>query len=548
MTKMATFPQSKPGTKAGSKAKVLIIGSGIAGLSAAIHYSEFSDVILLAKSNLDEGSTRYAQGGIAAVWSKEDSIAEHKKDTLDAGAGLCNEKIVDICVTEGPARIKELIEWGVEFTKEAKGVPSDYDLHREGGHHKRRILHAHDFTGLAIETALIAKVRSIENIHILENHMAIDLIMEGKINPHHGKGGLGSCLGAYILNCESGEIFPLASDLTILSTGGLGKVYLYTSNPDVATGDGVAMAHRAGARVANLEFMQFHPTCLYHPSAKNFLITEAIRGEGAILRNIQGEDFMAKQHEMGSLAPRYVVAQSIDMELKRTGATHVLLDVSHMSEDEFKEKFPQVYAMCIQHGINPPKDLIPVVPAAHYMGGGIQVDEFAQTSVDGLLALGESACTGLHGANRLASNSLLEAVVFSKRAADHSREFLVKHAIPSAKTLPAWDLGRAVDLEEQIDIAATWREIRTLMWNYVGIVRSDRRLTRARERLALIHHEVNSDYWKFKVSRDLIELRNLLTIAELIVECALRRKESRGIHFNVDYPNPVASEAHDTII
>ena len=356
-------------------------------------------------------------------------------------------------------------------------------------------------------------------------------------------------MGAYVLNCETNEIFPLASELTVLASGGMGKVYLYTSNPDVATGDGVAMAYRAGARVANLEFMQFHPTCLYHPSAKSFLITEALRGEGAILRNEAGEDFMKNHHEMGSLAPRYVVARAIDMELKRTGAPHVWLDVSHMNELEFTEKFPQVHSMCLKYGINTPHDKIPVVPAAHYMCGGIQVDEWAQTSVTGLLALGEVACTGLHGANRLASNSLLEGVVFSKRAADRAREYLVKHAIPSApKTLPVWDFGRAVDMEEQIDIAATWREIRTLMWNYVGIVRSDRRLRRARERLALIRHEVYADYWKFRVNRDLIELRNLLTVAELIVECALRRKESRGLHFNVDYPETLPLLAHDTII
>jgi L-aspartate oxidase len=388
MTKMATPSPVNPS----KKAKVLIIGTGIAGLSAAIHFSKFSDVILLAKSSLDEGSTRYAQGGIAAVWSKEDSIAEHKTDTLVAGAGLCREPIVDICVTEGPDRIKQLIEWGVEFTKEtvdeSTGPHSDYDLHREGGHHKRRILHTHDFTGLAIENALIAKVRAISEITIFENHMAIDLIMEGKINPNHGKAGLGACLGAYILNCESGDIAPLAADLTILASGGVGKVYLYTSNPDVATGDGVAMAHRAGARIANLEFMQFHPTCLYHPSAKNFLVTEAIRGDGAILRNLAGEDFMKNHHALGSLAPRYVVSQAIDMELKRTGATHVLLDVSNFTENEFKEKFPQVYAMCVQTGLHPPTDMIPVVPAAHYMGGGIQVDEFARTSVEGLLSLG----------------------------------------------------------------------------------------------------------------------------------------------------------------
>ena len=529
--------------------KVLIIGSGIAGLSAAIHFSEFSDVILLAKSSLDEGSTRYAQGGISAVWDKNDSFKEHREDTMIAGAGLCHENTVKLCVEEGPARIKELIEWGVEFTKASNH--QDYDLHQEGGHHKRRILHTHDYTGLAIEEGLMKKVKSIPNVAILENHMVIDLIMEGKSNgtTHGSAKNLGSCIGAYVLNCETNTIFPLASELTILASGGMGKVYLYTSNPDVSTGDGVAMAYRAGARVANLEFMQFHPTCLYHPNAKSFLITEALRGEGAILKNHQGEEFMNKHHEMGSLAPRYVVARAIDLELKRTGAPHVWLDASHLSEAEFKEKFPQIHSMCLKFGINPPQDKIPVVPAAHYMCGGIQVDEWAQTSVPGLLALGETACTGLHGANRLASNSLLEGVVFSKTAADRAREYLVKHTLKSSpKTLPVWDFGRAVDMEEQIDIAATWREIRTLMWNYVGIVRSDRRLRRARERLALIRHEVQADYWKFKVNRDLIELRNLLTVAELIVECALRRKESRGLHFNVDYPEMIPEQGQDTVI
>lgn len=527
--------------------KVLIIGSGIAGLSAAIHFSEFSSVTLLAKSSLDEGNTRYAQGGIAGVWSKSDSTAEHKLDTLTAGAGLCKESAVDICVNEGPARIQELIEWGVEFTRDPKNH-SDYDLHIEGGHHKRRILHAHDFTGLAIEEALIQKLRTISSIEILENHMAIDLIMEGKLSPHTETKNLGRALGAYALNIKTNEISPLAADLTIIASGGAGKVYLYTSNPDVATGDGIAMAHRAGAQIANLEFMQFHPTCLYHPNAKNFLITEAIRGEGATLRNLKGEDFMKQYHEMGSLAPRYVVSQSIDKELKRSGDPHVWLDVTAISKVDFQEKFPQVNEMCKKFGINAPTDMIPVVPAAHYMCGGIWVDEQAQTSIEGLMALGESACTGLHGANRLASNSLLEGIVFSKRAALHAKNNLVLKSAPKAmKSLPAWDLGRAVDMEEQIDIAATWREIRTLMWNYVGIVRSDRRLKRARERLAMIRHEVNEDYWKFKVNRDLIELRNLLTVSELIVECALRRKESRGLHYNVDYPK-TSKQALDTVI
>jgi L-aspartate oxidase len=542
---MATSQTQSPQGFPANRAAVLIAGSGIAGLSAAIHFSEFSSVILLAKSSIDEGNTRYAQGGIATVWSEDDSFEEHIRDTLDAGAGLCNSATVDVCVKEGPARIRELIEWGVEFSKSDVG----YSLHQEGGHHKRRILHSQDFTGQAIEEALIRKVRSIPTIRVLEHHMVVDLIMEGKLNPHHSSASLGECLGAYVLNCETNEVYPLAADLTILASGGAGKAYLYTTNPDLATGDGIAVAYRAGARIANMEFMQFHPTALFHPTAKSFLITEALRGEGAILRNQKGEDFMREYHEMGSLAPRYVVSQSIDKELKKSGDAHVWLDMRHMDESTFKKKFPQVYQGCRTYGIQVPQEMIPVVPAAHYMCGGIHTDLNAQTSVKGLMAIGEVACTGLHGANRLASNSLLEAAVFAKRAADHAREYLVKHDPHSTpKTLPAWDTGRAVDIEEQIDIAATWREIRTLMWNYVGIVRSDRRLRRARERLALIRHEVNEDYWKFKLSRDLVELRNLLIVAELIVECAIRRKESRGLHLNVDYPVAIDALASDTVI
>jgi L-aspartate oxidase len=538
---MATNPPTDP-------PKVLILGAGIAGLSAAIHFSGFSDVILLAKGPLDEGNTRYAQGGIAGVWSREDSFAEHKRDTVEAGAGLCRQDAVEICITEGPERIRELIDWGVEFTRDPKH-PEDYDLHREGGHHQRRILHAQDFTGLAIEEALIRKCRSTSRIRILEHHMAIDLIMEGKLSPHRESRDLGRALGAYVLDTQTQEISPIAADLTVIATGGAGKVYLYTSNPDVATGDGIAMAHRAGARIANLEFMQFHPTCLYHPDAKNFLITEALRGEGAILRNRDGRDFMKDHHPMGSLAPRYVVSQAIDIELKRSGAPHVWLDCTSIPEEDFKRHFPQVHATCEKFGIRAPSDLIPVVPAAHYLCGGIVADEWAQTSVPGLLAIGEAACTGLHGANRLASNSLLEGVVFAKRAAERARETLTSRGIGGLqKTLPAWEFGRAVDMEEQIDLVAAWREIRTLMWNYVGIVRSDRRLHRARERLSLLRHEVNEDYWKFKVNRDLLELRNLLTVSELIVECALRRKESRGLHYTVDYPHPDPGEAHDTIL
>ncbi len=520
---------------------VLILGSGIAGMSAALHFSEFSSVTLLAKGPLEEGNTRYAQGGIATVWSKEDSFEEHIQDTLTAGAQLCNPKTVENCVREGPARVSELIQWGTHF---------ESDLHQEGGHHKRRILHSHDATGVSIIEALAKKVRSNPKIRILDHHMGIDLIMEGKLKHQARSVGLGRALGAYVLDTQKNEVFPLAADLTVLATGGAGKVYLYTSNPDVATGDGIAMASRAGARIANMEFMQFHPTCLYHPDAKNFLITEALRGEGAILRNHQGQDFLKNHHELGALAPRDIVARAIDLEMKRTGERHVWLDASNLNAEDFKRKFPAIDARCKSFGIHAPKDWIPVVPAAHYLCGGILVDAVGLTSIEGLAAIGEASCTGLHGANRLASNSLLEGIVYAHRLAAHVKESLVHHQLTGKskpKNLPVWDFGRAVDIEEKIDISATWREIRSLMWNYVGIVRSNRRLKRAQERLQLIRHEVDQDYWKFKINRDLIELRNLLTVAELMVESALRRRESRGLHYNVDYP---ILDAHpkDTII
>jgi L-aspartate oxidase len=524
------------------KPEVLILGSGIAGLTAALHFAEFASVTLLAKDRLEEGNSRYAQGGIAAVWSEEDTPADHIDDTIKAGAGLCNSEIVKKVVEDGPEQIRFLLKHGAKF---------EPDLHQEGGHQKRRILHAHDSTGLMITEALIKSVKENPHIRVLEFHMGVDLIMEGKIKSRKVT-GLGRCLGSYVLDITKREIFPIAADLTILATGGAGKAYLYTSNPDVATGDGIAMAARAGAQISNMEFMQFHPTCLYHPHAKNFLITEAIRGEGAILRTLDGKAFMKNHHPLQELAPRDIVARAIDLEMKRTGAAHVYLDASHLSEEIFQQKFPAIYARCRQYGIHPPKDMIPVVPAAHYLCGGVQVDEFGRSSIDGLAAIGEASHTGLHGANRLASNSLLEGIVFAKRLSDHFQHEHVTQSHPHdknprVKNLPVWDFGRAVDIEEQIDIAATWREIRTLMWNYVGIVRSNRRLSRAKDRLSLIRHEVNHDYWKFKVTRDLIELRNLLTVSELIVESALRRRESRGLHYNVDYPN-AAKAALDTVI
>jgi L-aspartate oxidase len=527
-----------------ARPQVLVLGTGIAGLSTALKFAPHADVTLVCKAEAEEGATRWAQGGIAAVWDKEDTFEEHIQDTLVAGAGLCNRKIAEICVREGPERVRELIELGVEFTKvhlePGQAPPSDpaevFDLHREGGHGKRRILHADDLTGWAIEKALLARVRENPAIRVLEHHVAIDLITEGKLFKKWRKPG--RCLGAYVLDTQAGKVITLPADATVLATGGAGKVYLYTSNPDVATGDGVAMAYRAGARVANLEFMQFHPTCLYHPSARTFLITEALRGEGAVLKTVSGEEFMHRHHEMKSLAPRDIVARSIDIEMKRTGDKHVLLDATHIPADELRHKFPNIDKKCLEYGIDITKQPIPVVPACHYTCGGVQVDEYGRTAVEGLYAVGEVASTGLHGANRLASNSLLEAVVFGHRVVEDAVPKLLKRDsrpdIPS--TLPEWDAGQAVEIEEQIDIAANWLEIRSLMWNYVGIVRNNRRLERARRRIEVLKAEVDAYYWDFILTRDLIELRNLLTIADLIVQCAQMRHESRGLHFTADYP------------
>jgi L-aspartate oxidase len=546
--------------------KVLILGSGLAGLSTALqfveHFSGDIQVTILSKVDAAEGSTRYAQGGIASVWSKDDSFESHVKDTLIAGAGLCRESAVEICVKEGPDRVRELIRWGVEFTKNHSknnlDPTEEFDLHREGGHEQRRILHAADLTGLAIEKALLARVAEHPKIHILEDFCAIDLITDLKVesksaggkNPKSKKPE--RCLGVYALNSRTGRVETLSADVTVLATGGAGKAYLYTSNPDTTTGDGIAMAHRAGAKIANLEFIQFHPTCLYHPNTKTFLITEALRGEGAQLRNLSGEAFMERYDERGSLAPRDIVARSIDMEMKRTGQKHVWLDCTHLGEAAFSEHFPNILEYCLKVGINPSKDYIPVVPAAHYTCGGVLVDDSGKTTLTNLYAVGEVACTGLHGANRLASNSLLEAVVFAHRTVLSALPYLEANlkkeaALPAG--LPEWEVGRAVELEEQIDIAATWLEIRSILWNYVGIVRSDFRLERALKRLLIIKDEVQDYYWNYLLTKDLIELRNLITVAELIVRCAQARKESRGLHYTVNYPE--RDDAHflrDTVI
>jgi L-aspartate oxidase len=525
----------------------LILGTGIAGLSAALKFADAPSaplVTLVCKADASEGSTRYAQGGIASVWSKQDSFEEHKKDTLTAGAGLCNESIVDLTVHEGPARVQELIDLGVEFTRSESVTsaaldPTEiFDLHREGGHGQRRILHADDLTGLAIEKALLAKIHAHPKIRVLEKYIAIDLITEGKVFRRWRKPG--PCLGAYVLEIATEKVHTIAADVTVLATGGAGKVYLYTSNPDIATGDGIAMAYRAGAKVANLEFMQFHPTCIYHPGAPTCLVTEALRGEGAVLKNRAGEEFMSRYHPMASLAPRDIVARGIDAEMKRTGDKHVLLDCSNMSRDEFSKKFPNITETCHSLGIDVPQEPIPVVPAQHYTCGGVLVNEHAQTTLENLYAVGEVACTGLHGANRLASNSLLEAVVFAHRAVEHAATKLAAARNSPSPTLPAglpeWDTHHAVEIEEQIDIAATWLEIRQIMWNFVGIVRSNRRLERAKKRLDILQAEVNTYYWGFLLTQDLIELRNLLLVADLIVQSAMLRKESRGLHYTVDYP------------
>ncbi|MEK6580373.1 MAG: L-aspartate oxidase, partial [Bdellovibrionota bacterium] len=463
------------------------------------------------------------------------------------------ERIVDLCVHEGPTRVKELIDLGVEFTRRLTGAPVEgFDLHREGGHRKRRILHADDLTGLAIEKALLARVREQPKIRLIQDTVAVDLITEGKIFKRWRR--LGRCLGAYLLDTKTGKVETVGAEITVIATGGAGKVYLYTSNPDTATGDGIAMAYRAGAHIANMEFMQFHPTCLFHPTARTFLISEAIRGEGAILRSLSGDDFMGRYHEMGSLAPRDVVARAIDMEIKKSGDKNVFLDCSNINGDVLKKKFPNIFETCKFYGIDITSEMIPVVPAAHYTCGGVLTDENAQTTISGLYAVGEAACTGLHGANRLASNSLLEGVVFAHRAAEHGANLiesgsLARESAPLPGGLPEWDIGHAVEPEEKIDIAANWLEIRSLMWNYVGIVRSNRRLERARRRIELLKAEVNAYYWDFLLSKDLVELRNLLTVADLIVQCASLRKESRGLHYTVDFPETDDTYfKHDSIL
>jgi L-aspartate oxidase len=508
----------------------LVIGGGIAGLFLSLKAATRGSVTLLTKDRLPVSNTAYAQGGIASVWSAEDSFAAHVEDTLEAGAGLCHRDVVELVVREGPDRIRELIALGTSFSTRTDQEDREYDLGREGGHSHRRILHASDATGWEIVRALIAAVRDQPKIVVLENHIAIDLICESATD-----GAPGPCWGAYVLDRTTNDVKSFVARATVLATGGAGKVYLYTSNPDIATGDGVAMACRAGAAVGNMEFFQFHPTCLFHPLAKSFLLSEALRGEGAILKLPDGTPFMKRYDPRGELAPRDIVSRAIDHEMKVHGYEHVYLDISHRDPEFVRSRFPTIHARCLEFGLDMTKVALPVVPAAHYCCGGVVTDFHARTTIPRLYACGEVAMTGLHGANRLASNSLLEALIFAARAyQDIARQLASDSRHPPE--LSPWDPGSAVDSDESVVVTQNWDEIRRFMWNYVGIVRTNRRLERARKRIRLLQDEIHEYYWNFLVTSDLVELRNIALVAELIIESAIARRESRGLHFNRDTP------------
>ncbi|MHB8455391.1 MAG: L-aspartate oxidase [Acidiferrobacterales bacterium] len=524
---------------------VLVLGAGMAGLTIALRIAPQARVAVVAKAELTQGSSLYAQGGVAAALSKQDSYAAHIEDTLRAGAGLCHADTVDFVVRQGPEAVNWLIEQGVEFTRETSpGGSEQLHLTQEGGHSHRRVIHAADATGRAMETTLESRVRQHPNITLYEHHIAVDLITTRKI----GQSGPNRCLGAYILNRATGETRVFSAKFVILATGGACKVYLYTSNPDTSTGDGIAMAWRAGCRVANMEFVQFHPTCLYHPQAKSFLISEAVRGEGGKLVLHDGTSFMQNHDPRGELAPRDIVARAIDFEMKRRGLDCVYLDISHKRAEFITSHFPNIYQRCLALGFDLTRQPIPVVPAAHYTCGGVVTNLAGRTDIEALYAVGECAFTGLHGANRLASNSLLECVVFAAAAAADIRTQL--HAAPAPhKNLPAWDESRVSDPDELVVVSHNWDELRHFMWDYVGIVRTTKRLQRARHRVDLLHEEIREYYSNFRIHNDLVELRNLAVVAELIIRSALERRESRGLHFTRDYPEPDESRpARDTIL
>jgi L-aspartate oxidase len=522
---------------------ILIIGSGLAGLTLALKVAETKSVCIVSKRAIIDSASNWAQGGIAAVLNSEDSIEAHIEDTLIAGAGLCDKEVTRMVAENGKGAIEWLINQGVKFTRETDN--SGYHLTREGGHSQRRIFHVADATGHAVQKTLTERIREHKNITILENHIAVDLITTKKLNKDvlSNKSTENQCLGAYVQDNNTGKVITIAAQHTALATGGAGKVYLYTTNPDVSTGDGIAMAWRAGCRVANMEFIQFHPTCLFHPHAKSFLISEAVRGEGGLLKLQDGTRFMLEHDARAELAPRDIVARAIDFEMKKRGLECVYLDIAHKPAEFITEHFPTIYKRCLELGIDITKEPIPVVPAAHYTCGGIMTDHKGKTDINNLYAIGETACTGLHGANRLASNSLLECLVFSQAAA---AQMLDAPEIINRK-LPEWDESRVTDADEEVLITHTWNELRRFMWNYVGIVRTNKRLSRALHRIYMLRDEVDEFYSNFRISNNLIELRNLLQVAELIVLSAIERHESRGLHYSKDYPE-LLDEAIPTVL
>jgi len=526
--------------------RVLIVGAGLAGLSLALRLSEEGvPVTVLAKKGLTEGSSLYAQGGIAAALSRRDSFESHARDTLDAGAGLCNRRVVEFIVRHGPENIQWLIDQGVEFSRFTdESHVNEYHLTREGGHSHRRVIHSRDATGRAVETTLEGRVRQSPHITVLENHIAVDVINSRR----PGVEPPSRCLGIYALDLAAGVVRTLPADCVVLATGGASKAYLYTSNPDTSTGDGIAMAWRSGCRVADMEFVQFHPTCLFHPRAKTLLISEAVRGEGGKLSLPDGTEFMARHDPRAELAPRDIVARAIDYEIKRHGVEHVNLDISHKPASFIEEHFPNLNELCRRYGYDMTEGPIPVVPAAHYTCGGIMTDLRGRTDLPGLYAIGECAWTGLHGANRLASNSLLECLVLAQSAGADILARLAERAEAPMEAAP-WDESLVTDPDEQIVVSHNWDELRRFMWDYVGIVRTSKRLQRARHRIDLLKEEIRDYYSNFRISNDLVELRNLLSVAELTVLCALERRESRGLHYTLDYPQTNdAGYARDTVV